>query len=217
MAIKNYTNETYLKTLVPELTRYLWSTESNFDGFKQAAEQVVLSDFLNRGLKVIALRPDLDLRTSTDTLSADETGVSYEDIHTRLRCVYNVTVRTGTTELVLQGSEDEITWNTIKTESVTATGEGSFVFIQAYKYYRINATISAGTLAFTSYLTESNYDLFFAYYWLYLILINAGKGNENKYTEYANVFLGMYNSLWANGVVVENNTKQKTSIVRMGR
>jgi hypothetical protein len=83
--LKNYVNETYLKTFVPELTRYLWSGETTFDGFKQAAEQTVVNDFLNRGYKALALRPDLSLRTSTNTLSSDTTGVSYEDTVSRLR------------------------------------------------------------------------------------------------------------------------------------
>lgn len=219
MALKNHVDETYLKTFVPELARYLWTGETTFNGFKQAAEQVVVNDFINRGYRALALRPNLNLRTSTDTLTADETGVSYEDTFSRLRLAYNVTVQSGTTSLVLQGSADETTWNTIQTQSITAAGEGSFVFLTAYKYYRINLDVTApGSLAFTAWLTEASYDLWFTYYWLYLILINAGKANENKYTEYADRFLKMYETLWASGIILdENSATVKPAIVRMGR
>jgi hypothetical protein len=199
--LKNYTTETYIKTFVPELTRYLWPGETTYDAQKQAAEQQVTMDFISSSYKALALRPDLYLRTATATLSADETGTSYEDKCQRLRLAYNVTVRSGTTALVLQGSNDETTWTTITTQSITATGESSFCFITAFKYYRINATITAGTLAFTAWLTETIFDLFFAYKWLEGILMNAGKTSDSKYTEYAKYFLEMYNALWQKGII----------------
>lgn len=220
----NYVNETYLKTFVPELTQFLWTGETTFDAQKQAAEQIVTTDFLTSEYKPLALRPDLYLRTSTDTLSDSSTGTSYEDTANRLRLAYNVTVRTGTTSLVLQGSNDESTWTTITTQSITATGRGSFVFISAFKYYRINSTITAGTLAFTAWLTENIYDLFFAYKTLELILMNAGKTEDNKYTQYALYFAQMYKDLWAKGIFWKDNDgdgtadeEKRTSDVRFGR
>lgn len=170
--------------------------QSDLSAYKSEAEQVVLVDAINKGYRAEALRPDLYLRTSTDTLSASETGTSYEDTANRLRLAYNVTVRSGTTSIVLQGSNDEEDWTTIQTKSITAEGAGSFVFISAFKYYRINSTITAGTLAFTAWLTEIVWDSFFKYKWLEVALMNAGKGEDNKYTQYALYFKQEYDSLW---------------------
>lgn len=221
--LSNYVNETYLKTFVPELAHFLWTGETTFDGLKQASEQIVSAEFINSDYRPLALRPDLYLRTSTDTLSTNATGTSYEDTANRLRLAYNVTVRSGATSIVLQGSNDQSTWTTIQTQSITATGAGSFVFISAFKYYRINATVS-GTLAFTAWLTETIFDLFFAYKWLELILMNAGKGDDNKYTQYALYFAQLYKDLWAKGIFWKDNDgdgtadeEQRNSDVRFGR
>lgn len=223
--LKNYVTETGLQGFVYEKDLYLWTGQTDLSASKERAEQVVINDFINRGYKPLALRPDLYLRTSTSTLSSDTTGTSYEDIASRLRLAYNVTVRSGTTSIVLQGSNDEVTWTTIQTQSITATGEGSFVFLAAFKYYRINAVITAGTLAFTAWLTEASYDLFFAYKWLEIILMNAGKAAESKYTEYGKYFLEQYEKLW-NGIVWEDadgdgtineDSKSNTGVVTFGR
>ena len=174
----------------------MWSGETDYTKQKVKAEQIVLNDFINRGHKATILRPNLDLRTSTDTINTSSTGTSYEDTQTRMRLGYNVTVRTGTTSLVLQGSDDEATWSTITTISVTSTGISSEVFLTPYKYYRINSTITAGTLAFTAWLTETNYDLWFAYKWLELILMNAYTNEDDQYYKRMEWFKNAYNDLW---------------------
>ena len=224
--LANYTDEIYLKGFVPELSRLLWSGETDYSKQKEKAEQIVSMDFLVSSYKALSLRPDLYLRSDTSTLNADTTGTPFYDAASRLRLAYNVTVRTGTTtSLTLQGSSDQVTWTDIKTISITATGADSVVFISAFQYYRINATITSGILAFTAWLTETIYDLFFAYKWLELILMNAGKGDQNKFTEYAKYFAEQYGLLWQRGIIYEdlngdgtvsNSNKKKTGIVRMG-
>jgi hypothetical protein len=195
--LRNFVDVAYLETFVPEIAQYKWTTQSSILTYRQAVEEKVLGDFSNRGYKFSELRPSLVLRSSTDTVAVDTTGASFNEEHERRRLVYNVTVRTGTTALVLQGSNDELTWDTITTQSITATGEGSFLFVAGYDYYRLNSTITAGTLAYTAYLTETSYDRLFAYYWIYLVLLNAGKGEDNQYTQYANVWLKLYQDEWA--------------------
>lgn len=223
--IYNYLSETDLQGHLYEKDYYKWTGQSDLSSLKSDAEQAVLLDFINSKYKLLALRPDLSLRSSTDTISASSTGTSYEDTGNRLRCGYNVTVRTGTTSLVLQGSNDETTWTTITTQSITDTGRGSFVFVSAYKYYRINSTITAGTLAFTAWLTETIFDNFFKYKWIEFILMNAGKAEvDSKYTSYALYFRQMYNELWEKGIFQIDNDgdgtidEDATNLnVRMGR
>lgn len=223
--IYNYLSETDLQGHLFEKEYYKWTGQSDLSTPKSNAEQTVLLDFINSKYRLFALRPDLNLRSSTDTIAASSTGTSYEDTGNRLRLAYNVTVRTGTTALVLQGSNDEATWTTITTQSITDTGAGSFVFVSAYKYYRINSTISAGTLAFTAWLTETIFDKFFLYKWLEFILMGAGKADpESKFTNYALYFREMYKELWEKGIFQIDNDGDGTtdeessnSDVRFGR
>lgn len=203
--LKNYIDETYLKGFVPELARYLWSGETTYDKQKQSAEQIVLSDFINKGYNTVIIRPDLYLRSDTDTLSASSTGDTITAYGIRMRLAYNVTVRTGTTSIVLQGSNDDETWNTIQTTSITDTGSGSFVFLNSYTYYRINSTITAGTLAFTAWLTETNYDLWFAYKWLELILMSAYTNEDDQYYKRMEWFRNAYNELWNGAVILSDD------------
>jgi len=219
--IYNYCTETDLKGFFPELSRYLWSGESDYSKQKQTAEQIFSADLINRGYKSVYMRPDLYLRTSTDVLTANETGVSYEDTVTRLRLCYNIISYTGTCSLVLEGSNDELTWSDITTVSITATGINSTVFVSAYKYYRVNATVGTN-LAFKAWLTETNYDLFIQYKWLELIMWNASREAEDIYAQKALVLKQWYEDLWNNGLLnIDTNTDgipdEQTEPVRFGR
>ena len=227
MSLRNYITETQLQGYLYEKTRLLWQGQTDFSIAQTQADGEVLRDFITTGYTLMQLRPDLFLRTDTATISASTTGTSYEDKCQRLRLAYLVTVRTGTTSLVLQGSNDETTWYTVSTQSIVDADIsiiGSFTFTAVYKYYRINSTITAGTLAFTAWMAETIFDSLYLYRWLYVILINAGKAQENKYTEYANIFLNMYNDAWAKLIVwLDTNLdgvadeKSKPSLVRAGR
>lgn len=216
--IKNYLIEADLQGFLYEKDALRWTGQSDLSLAKSQSEQIVSQDFINRGYRAEISRPDLYLRSDTATLSSTTTGDSVEDTENRLRLCYNVTVRTGTTSLVLQGSNDESTWTTIQTQSITATGEGSFTFISAFKYYRVNATIT-GTLAYTAWLTETIWDLFFKYKWLEIILINAGKGEDNKYTQYAMYFRNEYNTLWDSAKILTDEDfdgepeQRKTNVI----
>lgn len=218
--VKNYLTETDLQGYLYEKEYYKWTGQTDLSASKSQAEQVVVLDFINRGYRNEISRPDLYLRTSTDTISADSTGTSYEDTGNRLRLAYNITVRTGTTSLVLQGSNDEETWTTIQTQSITATGESSFIFISGFKYYRINSTITAGTLAFTAWLTETVWDSFFKNKWLEVLMMGAGKGDpESKFTNYALYFKQEYDNLWNTAKILtdEDNDgeveEKKTNVI----
>lgn len=196
--LRNNIDETYLKGFVPELTKYLWNGETDFSKQKQSAEQMVYLDLSNRGYDTASISPGLVLRDDTDTLSANSTGDSVEDVANRGRCCYNVTVRTGTTSLVLQGSNDEETWTTIATQSITATVSSSFLFLGGFKYYRINSTVT-GTLAFTCWLAETIYDALFTYKWLELIMLDSYTEENDQYYKRMEYFRNEYNRLLDSG------------------
>jgi len=196
---RNYTDETYIKGFIPELALMLWAGEINYDKQKEKAEQVVINDFLARGYKGLFLRSDLSLRKSGNTINSAETTVASEkDDLTRLRLVVNVKAITNSTKtFTLQGSPDNTVWNDITTFTVTAISTKTPVFSQAYKYYRLVVAItSPGTIDYEAYLTETVYDLFFAYQWLYLILMDAKTAKDDQYDMKANDFKKLYDELW---------------------
>src|SRR5512141_3047501 len=113
--MKNYITEEYVKGFVPELSRYLWQGETNYNKQKEKAEQIVLNDFLARGYRPVLLQNELVLRESGSTISADETGIiSKEDKLSRMRLFTDVKALTGgEKKIMLQGSNDRLKWNDI--------------------------------------------------------------------------------------------------------
>ena len=177
--IKNYITETTdLQRLVPELANdtYLWSGQTNHSGQGIEAFNYVRQDLINKGYNLRQLMTPLELSTT-----------SAEDTINRLRWVVTCTV-TGT--VILYGSEDGTTWNTIQTETLSATGTTSYIITQSYLYYKIG-----GTATFTSELVDTTFDGLIKYKWIEFIFINAGKGTDNRYTEYALYFSKMYDDL----------------------
>jgi hypothetical protein len=197
--MKNYIDETFLKGFLPALTKLLWTSETNYDKQKSTAEVIVRNDFIARGYRSAFLQSPLVIRT-TDVISATETTSAYEDTITRLRYVYTVPTLTGGNKtVVLQGCNTEDgTFETINTFTLTAssTTEVSGLIAQPFKYYKLVLTVTAGTLDFTFKLVESNYDLFFAYKWLELILLDSVKNEGDQYHLKMLEFREMYNDLW---------------------
>ena len=112
---------------------------------------------------------------------------SAQDKINRLRWVATVTV-TGT--IIIYGSADGTTWNTIQTTTISATGTTSYILPETYLYYK-----TGGTATFTSELVDTTFDGLIKYKWIEFIFINAGKGTDNRYTEYALYFSKMYDEL----------------------
>jgi len=185
--LKNLLTESYLHQFVPEpeLTAYLWAGETNYSDLKTASEQVVLNDFINRGYSVRLLRPELALSTSTGE----------EDIGNRNRIVVVASAVTGTATVTITGSDDDSTYTTAGSLSVTATGTTSGLLTGLYKYYKYS---TSGTITITSVgLVESNYDLFYAYKWLELIFMSAVGSEGDVYDMKRIMFKEMYNELFA--------------------
>ena len=176
--IKNYVTETDLQRLVPELANdvYLWTGQTDHASQGIEAFNYVRQDLINRGYDLRQLMTPLTLSTT-----------SAEDTINRLRWVVTATV-TGTA--ILYGSTDGDTWNTIQTETISSAGTTSYVIMQTYLYYKIG-----GTATFTSELVDTTFDGLIKYKWIEFIFINAGKGENSRYTEYALYFSKMYDDL----------------------
>lgn len=176
--VKNYLTETDLQRLVPELANdvYLWTGQTDHSAQGVEAFNYVRQDLINKGYNLRQLMIPLTLST---------TGV--EDTINRLRWVVTATV-TGTA--IIYGSSDNSTWTTIQTETISATGVTSYLLSDAYKYYKVG-----GTATFTSELVDTTFDGLIKYKWIEFIMMNAGKGGDSKYTEYALYFSKMYDDL----------------------
>jgi len=176
--IKNHVIETDLQRLVPELANdtYLWANQTNHSGQGVEAFNYVRQDLINKGYNLRNVMTPLTLSTT-----------SAQDKINRLRWVATVTV-TGT--IIIYGSSDGLTWNTIQTTTISATGTTSYILPETYLYYK-----TGGTATFTSELVDTTFDGLIKYKWIEFIFINAGKGTDNRYTEYALYFSKMYDEL----------------------
>lgn len=183
--LKNYINETYIKGKVPELANYLWTGETDYSKQKLSAEQIVMADLSDYQVRL--LRPELYLETS---LPSGQVA----DIGNRNRCVIICTAVTGTATIEVFGANE--TTDTFVSAGVSdslAEGANTFLLTDFYKYYKYTLT---GTATLDSvYLVESaNYDLIYAYKWLYLILKDAMVEKDDVYDTRAKDFDAMYNA-----------------------
>lgn len=207
MSLTNYVDETYLKGLIPELSKLLWTSETDFSKQKQMAEHIVRNDFINKGFKAAFLSIPLWLKENA-TISATETTTAVEDKLTRLRYRYNITTYTGTAKtIVIKGCNTETgTYTTLVTLTISAvtTAETGGYISTPYKYYELVTTLSDGTLGYDVKLVETNYDLFFAYKWLELILMDSFKEEGDQFYLKMLYFKDLYNKLWNDTTIFED-------------
>ena len=197
--VKNYLVQADLEAYIPKLETLLYSTQENFDLQKQQAEIEVMNDFIKRGYKAIYLRNDLILRNSGDTIAVTTAeDVSLEDSITRMRWVIDTKVFTGTESktIYLSGSNDAETYTAITEQEITETGITNVIISEFYKYYKVTCELSDGTIDYSSYLTETSYDLLYAYKWLVIILTPIAKEINSPYWVLLQSFIDKYNSEW---------------------
>jgi len=207
--LKNYLIEDDLKAYIPELDELLYTEGSNWNKEKQAAEMKVMTDFMNSShLRPIYLRNDLTLRNSLTVLSANYSdAVTIEDIYSRTRLIIVTTVLTGGNKVVTLQGRDAATdvWTTIETVTITAIGTRSLVITDMYKFYRITATVTAGTFAYKSSLTRIPYDLLYLYQWAMQVYWQCAKRGEDQYWLKYTEMKKEYDSLWLS-IVVDNSS-----------
>ena len=194
--LRNLIDETYLRGYAAKLSALLYTDEADWSEQKKKATTRVLNA-LSQSYNLRDLMPEVYLRSSGDSISTAETGEGIEDEMNRMRLVIdNITNTVSSKVLTLQGSEDNTTFYTIDTVTVTTDDTlVSFEFYYPYKYYRINSTVTTGVLDFRAYLVETIYDELFACMWLYFIFMDISKATDDQYDKKANEFKEMYESL----------------------
>lgn len=199
MSFANHIQESDLKGYIPEISKLLWSDESDYSKQKSEAVKHVIQDLQDRGFKARDLMPELILRESGTVISAAETGeASGEDVIGRLRFVYIVTGFTaGTKSIVLKGSNDKETWHTVTTIAVTANVSSSVIIESQYKYYRADAEVSGGEMDYRAYLVETTFDRLISFKWLELILLDRYTEEGDLYYSKMEYFQKAYNNLWS--------------------
>lgn len=180
--MRNYNSETSLQGLFPEKDVYKWTGQTTFDTQKSRSEEIVTGDLLQKNFELRNLQLPLYLVESTAFTETTE-GSEVEETITRNRLVINVTAfTTGTKSVTLQGrANSDDAWHTITTVSITATGEQTAFFSNAFKEYRLNTTISAGAMTYEAYLVETIYDNLFLFKWAELIMFNSIKESGDQF------------------------------------
>lgn len=181
MSLYNHITESYLQNFLPNITAKLWTGETDYSAQGLLAQNDVYDILSQMRYNPSELMPELFLRES-NSISASETGEGVEDTISRLRLVIdNVTTTTSDKNIILQGSNDNSTWEDITTIT-TAENVTSYTarFYKAFTYYRTKVTILTGTLNYRAYLVETVYDNLFACKWLWWILFSMRKQDGDQ-------------------------------------
>lgn len=196
--VRNYITENDLKAYVPKLDTLLYPGDTDFSLQKQASEIEVMNDFIKRGFKAVYLRNDLTLRDSgTAITEATAEDVSEIDSITRMRWVIDCKTFTGEAKTVtLQGTNDLENYNTITSQEISEVGITSVIIEEFYKYYKVTANVTDGTFDYSSYLTETSYDLLYIFKWLIIILTPIAKDINSPYYILLQNFLQRYADEW---------------------
>lgn len=228
MPYYNYILEADLKSYIPEISRLVWDDESDFSNQKREAENTVLQDIQSKGYRGIDVMPHLNLRSSGNTISSSETGsASVEDYIGRMRFVVNCTLfTTGGKTITLYGrnsSNEE--WLSVETLTITATGIKSVAFTRQFKFYKIDISVSAGTIDLESYLVDCSFDRLIIFKWLEIILLDRYVNENDQYFLKMLYFQDAYNKAWNkikiytdndnNGSITSNEYNTTSSITML--
>lgn len=213
--IKNFITEDYLRGILPELDLYKWSSESDFSNFISQANNEIFEELRKKNLKLNKLMPELFLIDSGAVISSagTYTGDSAEDTLNRLRFVYDVTAFSGMNDktITIQGSNDDVTFYTVESITISETGINSIRISEIFQYYRITFTQTDGSITLSAYLIETTYDDLFAYKTLELIMRNVKKEDNDaqgiKQRDY-NMF---YNQILNSSIFLENTSDEFTN------
>lgn len=198
MPFKNYITEEELKAYLPELSKLLWSDEVNYSKQMNEAVNTVISDLVYKGYDPTDLMPQLVLRSSGSIITANETGESVPETAARSRFIYNVVSISSIDDksITLEGSYNNSEWTAIDTFTVTGTGQFTKIITSLYKYYRVKAVVTGGSLDYSAYLAETTYDRLISAKWLELILLDRYTEENDHYHLKMKYFRSEYEKLW---------------------
>jgi len=196
--LRNLTTETDLKGYAVRLTNLLGTGETDYSKQKEKATQFVFNQLLQKRYDVKQLMPEMVLRASGTSITADEDTTAVEDTINRLRIVIdNITNTTSAKTITLQGSDTEDgTFTDVTTVTVaTADTLQTVTFTDTYKFYRLNTAVISGAIDYRAYLTETVYDELFGCKWLVFILADIRKSEGDQFDLKMQYYENMYNDL----------------------
>lgn len=194
--IESYLTSAEILNSEPSLADYYRTNQISWDTIKDEAWKEVVEDVRALGWDIRRLCKRLDLQDSVTKTTTFAGEVSDIDILQRLRIVINVTAKTGTgsVSFLLEGSDDEETFSTVITISITSTGNTSTVFTTPYKYYRLSITGFVGitSITYSAFLIETSFERLHKYKSLEMIYRSLialdGDVWESKKEQYENLY-----------------------------
>jgi hypothetical protein len=184
MPLEEYLTENDLKSCIPELSRFLWSEETDFTPQKQKAIEEVTLELSNRGFNPAEIMPRLYIRYAGTIEAADHTTEpSNEELAARLRYVLDVKVFTagGLKTFNLEGSNDSANWEIIDSRKAEAPGIITFILPRSFLYYRLNVSITGGSIDYAAFLCDTSTEKLITYKWLEHILLDRFTTENDQY------------------------------------
>lgn len=225
MPLEEYLTEDDLKSCIPELSRFLWSEETDFTPQKQKAIEEVTLELSNRGFNPAEIMPRLYIRYAGTTETADHiTDSTGLDLAARLRYVLDVKVFTagGLKTFNLEGSNDSANWEIIDSRKAEAVGIITFILPRSFLYYRLNIFITGGSIDYAAFLCDTSIEKLITYKWLELILLDRFTTENDQYHLKMKYFRREYENLmgkiriWmdkdSDGALASNEFSKTTTI-----
>ncbi|MCC6865760.1 MAG: hypothetical protein IT280_06320 [Ignavibacteria bacterium] len=184
MPIDEFITDEDIKSFVPELSRMLWSEETDFTPQKIQALEIIKTELRSMGYLPAEIMPRLYIRYSGTTETTNHiTQPTNTDLAARLRFVLDVKQYTAGGEKIftLQGSNDKQTWFDIDSRKAESAGVITFLITSSYLYYRLNNVITGGEIDYEAFLCDTGIERLLIYKWLELILLDRISEERDQY------------------------------------
>lgn len=198
MPLEEHLTEEDIKGYIPELAKFLWAEDTDYSEQKKQAVNEVKLELSSKGFNLAQIMPRLVIRNSGTTEVSDHiTEPTHEDTSARLRYVLDIKIFTpvGLKTFILEGSNDKTIWESIDTRKAEAEGIVTFMISKSFLYYRLNVTISGGSIDYAAYLCDTGPEKLISYKWLELILLDKFTTENDHYHLKMKYFKSEYESL----------------------
>jgi len=198
MPIENFLIEQELKSYVPELGRLLWSEETDFTPQKIQAYSELNNELSSRGFNPAEIMPRLYIRKAGITETSHHITESTDaDAAARLRYVLDVKQFSegGLKIFTLEGSNDNSYWEAIDSRKAESQGITTFIISRSFLYYRLNVSVTGGSIDYTAFMCDTGLEKLAAYKWLELILLDRISEEGDQYHIKMKYFKNEYDTL----------------------
>ncbi len=184
MPLEEYLTEADIKSLIPELSRFMWIDEIDYSPQKKQAISDVMLELSSKGYRLAQINPRLMIRNYGVLEDTDHTtDPTSEDTAARLRYVLRIKeIEFGhPLTIYLDGSNDRSEWINIDTTIPEAGGLITMLLGSSYLYYRIRIETNGGRIDYEAYLCDTGIEKLIAYKWLELILLDRFTSEDDQY------------------------------------